>query len=239
MKYTPEEEKIIQLVKTGTPKSRAYKEVMLTKDEIKSMRPATISRRVERFFSTRRMKIAMLELEGKAGEQEREEYEKDIAEQRAKAQERFKALLGDHKKDIDEIEKPDPQMMEAWKEAISPNGKLSDKENIPGILIWGSGRVLYSLAFEEILARREEIKKRGLSPLSHSYFSSGALKALNLAYMQVLPWAPPPSSNDRRDASLMVALLNAVGDIQENPDDFTAPPPATAKTITIKKEKKD
>ena len=236
IKYSAEEEKILQLIRTGTPKTRAYKDVMLTKDDLRNMRPATIKRRIERFFSTRRMKLALLEIEGKQGDAERAEYEKELAEEKKAAEKRFKDLFGNPDKEIKEIEKPDPEMMVAWKEAIDPRGKVSEKEHIPGIMIWGSGRVLFSLAFEEILARRDEIKKRGLSPLAHSYFSAGALKALNLAYMQVLPWAPPPTAKDTKDASLMVALLNAVENIKESPDDFTAPPPASVQ-VSMKKAK--
>lgn len=244
MEYTEEEKQILQLIRLGKPKSTAYKEVMLSKSDLRKMKDTTIKRRIYRFFSTNRMKAALAALDGKSAEKEREKAEKENKKEKKIAEKRFKEMLKDTDRDEKVLEKevtPDPDMLAEWQKAISPSGPVSEKENVPGIMIWGTGRVLFSLAFDEIQKRKAAIQKMMQTDetaiLKHSYFSSGALKALNLAYMQVLPWAPPPTQKDNRDASLMVALLNAVGDIQENPDDFLAPPPASVQTITIKKDK--
>lgn len=244
MKYSKQEEQILQLIRIGKPKSTAYKEVMLSKQDLRNMRPSTIKKRMERFFATNRMRAALLEMEGKPGDKEREKAAKENEKEKKAAEKRFRELMKDTERDEKVLEKevtPDPDMLTEWQKAISPSGPISEKENVPGIMIWGTGRVLFSLAFKEIQERKRVIEKMMQTDetaiLKNSYFSSGALKALNLAYMQVLPWAPPPTQKDNRDASLMVALLNAVGDIQENPDDFLAPPPASVQTITIKKDK--
>lgn len=244
MKYSKQEEQILQLIRIGKPKSTAYKEVMLSKQDLRNMRPSTIKKRMERFFATNRMRAALLEMEGKSGDKEREKAAKENEKEKKAAEKRFREMMKETDRDEKVLEKevtPDPDMLAEWQKAISPSGPVSDKENVPGIMIWGTGRVLFSLAFDEIQKRKAAIQKMMQTDetaiLKHSYFSSGALKALNLAYMQVLPWAPPPTQKDNRDASLMVALLNAVGDIQENPDDFLAPPPASVQTITIKKDK--
>jgi len=246
MKYSKQEEQILQLIRIGKPKSTAYKEVMLSKQDLRNMRPSTIKKRMERFFATNRMRAALLEIEGKVGDRERERAEKENEKEKKAAEKRFKELMKQTDRDEKILENditPEPEMLAEWQKAISPSGPVSDKENVPGIMIWGTGRVLFSLAFKEIQERKRVIEKMMKTDetaiLKNSYFSSGALKALNLAYMQVLPWAPPPTQKDNRDASLMVALLNAVGDIQENPDDFLAPPPASVQTVTIKKDKDD
>ena len=54
------------------------------------------------------------------------------------------------------------------------------------------------------------------------------ISALKTAAAMILPFAPAPSAEDRRQMSKAAVLLGLLPDnIQENPDDYTAPIPAT------------
>lgn len=100
------------------------------------------------------------------------------------------------------------------------------------LTIYGTGQFLASVAVKEILARQEAIREQNVDVLSKdgrgSALSPTIISALKTAAAMILPFAPAPSAEDRKQMSKAAVLLGLMpDDIQENPDDYTAPIPAT------------
>ena len=86
--------------------------------------------------------------------------------------------------------------------------------------------------------RKKEIDERGMSALERnaSPYTAIDISALKTAAAMILPFAPPPTTAERRAMSLAGVMIGlAQDDITESPDDYTAPPPST---IDVKVDKK-
>lgn len=107
---------------------------------------------------------------------------------------------------------------------------LNISENPTAMTIYGTGQYLAYIAVKEIMAREKAIKENNISVLSDkgSALTPTIISALKTAAAMVLPFAPAPTVEDRRDMTKAAVLLGLMPEnITESPDDFTAPPPAT------------
>lgn len=105
---------------------------------------------------------------------------------------------------------------------------LNVNENPSSMTIYGTGQFLAYMAVKEIMARQAEIKIQGISPLDKngSALTPTIISALKTAAAMLLPFAPAPSADDRREMSKAAVLLGLVPDnIHESPDEYTAPMP--------------
>ena len=99
--------------------------------------------------------------------------------------------------------------------------------------IYGTGQFIAYMAVKEIMDRQAEIKKRGLTALDKngSVFTPTILNALKTAAAMVLPFAPAPTAEDRKEMSKAAVLLGLFpDDIKEDPDFSTAAPPVVDTT---------
>lgn len=107
---------------------------------------------------------------------------------------------------------------------------LNISENPSALSIYGTGQFLAYMAVREMMERQREIKERHISVLDKngSVFTPTIISALKTAAAMVLPFAPAPTAEDRREMSKAAVLLGLMPDnIEESPDAYTAPPPVT------------
>jgi hypothetical protein len=109
---------------------------------------------------------------------------------------------------------------------------LNINVNPSALTIYGTGQFLASVAVKEIIARQLAIRQQGVDVLARdgrgSALTPVIVSAIKTAAALVLPFAPAPSAEDRKQFSKAAVLLGLLPDeITENPDDYTAPLPAT------------
>lgn len=135
--------------------------------------------------------------------------------------------------------KPEPDdedpktSQEKWLESLNIN------ENAQALTIYGTGQYIIRMAVKEMQDRQNEIRARGISVLDKngSVFTSNIISAFKTAAAMILPFAPAPTAEDRRQMSKAAVLLGLIPDkIKESPDDYVAPPPAPIDVETEKKE---
>lgn len=131
-----------------------------------------------------------------------------------------------------ELEIGDKRLSKIERDKIDWLNSLNVSADPSALTIYGTGQYLISVAVKEISARQKAIKKDGISVLAAngrgSALTPTIISALKTAAAMILPFAPAPSAEDRRQMSKAAVLLGLLPDnIQENPDDYTAPIPAT------------
>lgn len=110
-----------------------------------------------------------------------------------------------------------------WLESLNINKDPS------AMTIYGTGQFLAYVAVKEIMQRQREIKDRHIDVLSKdgSALTPNIINAIKTAAAMILPFAPAPSAEDRREMSKAAVLLGLMPDkIDESPDAYTAPLPA-------------
>lgn len=126
------------------------------------------------------------------------------------------------KSDFKKKKTPVKSDKDKWLDSLNVN------ENPSSMTIYGTGQFLAYMAVKEIMARQAEIKINHISPLDKngSALTPTIISALKTAAAMLLPFAPAPTAEDRREMSKAAVLLGLVSDnIQESPDDYTAPIP--------------
>lgn len=96
--------------------------------------------------------------------------------------------------------------------------------------VYGTGQFLAYVAVKEIFARQNAIKASGKSVLDKdgSALTPVIISALKTAAAMILPFAPAPNAEDRKQMSKAAVLLGLMPeDITEDPDEYTAPIPNT------------
>jgi hypothetical protein len=224
--------------------TEAYRKVMMSKYDREKLNEDAVRKRVQRFFNTFRMREAMSATPGELGEKARQDFEKYKRKQ-LKPPKRYD---GDPKGDssirilIENQKYEDKKKAEKNAENTKAQIELmkSDRDkwleslnvcsNPSAMTIYGTGQFLAYVAVKEIMARQNAIKERGIDVLSKegSALTPNIISALKTAAAMVLPFAPAPSAEDRREMSKAAVLLGLFPDnIKEDPDAYTAPIPAT------------
>lgn len=235
---SPEEQRVLHYWQRGESMTDAYKKVMLSMYDAQAISLSALKKRVFRFFNTYRMREAMAATPGELGEKAKADFEKWKTTQTEDTVKRFvgkpkglsteervaienahyeavtgkKATVGTDKTDRDK-----------WLESLNVN------ENPSSMTIYGTGQFMIYMAVKEMMARQSEIKAKGISVLDKngSVFTPTIISALRTAAAMVLPFAPAPSAEDRREMSKAAVLLGLMPEsITESPDDYTAPIPS-------------
>lgn len=232
---TPEEIKVLYYWQNGDNMTTAYKKVMLSEEDAKTISEVALKKRVLRFFNTHRMRIAMANTPTRKGEKASENLKRWEDNQKSALIKRMhphEVKVEKLQEEISKLEnKPDKEGLkftksdrEKWLDS------LNIRENPTSMTIYGTGQFLAYMAVKEIMARQDEIKKQKISPLAKngSVFTPTIISALKTAAAMVLPFAPAPTEEDRKEMSKAAVLLGLVPDnIKESPDDYTAPMPDT------------
>ena len=111
-----------------------------------------------------------------------------------------------------------------WIESLNINKDPS------AMSIYGTGQFLAYVAVKEIMDRQKAIKEQKIGVLEKngSALTPNIINAIKTAAAMILPFAPAPSAEDRREMSKAAVLLGLMPDrIEESPDAYTAPPPIT------------
>lgn len=107
---------------------------------------------------------------------------------------------------------------------------LNISKDPTAMTIYGTGQFLAYIAVKEIMDRQRAIKDQHKDVLSRdgSALTPNIINAIKTAAAMILPFAPAPSAEDRREMSKAAVLLGLIPDrIDESPDAYTAPPPIT------------
>jgi hypothetical protein len=107
---------------------------------------------------------------------------------------------------------------------------LNINQNPTAMTIYGTGQYLAYVAVKEIMARQQAIKENNIPVLSKngSALTPTIISALKTAAAMVLPFAPAPTVEDRKEMTKAAVLLGLMPEsISESPDDYTAPMPTT------------
>lgn len=238
---SPEERRVLKRWQNGETMTDAYKAVMLSMYDAQAISKPALQKRVTRFFNTYRMREAMAATPGELGERAKKDFEKWKESQTIDQVKRFTGKegreLGIKAKKVEAEnayyeattgQKPivgtDKSDREKWIESLNIN------VNPSALTIYGTGQYLAYQAVREMMARQEQIKREGISPLDKngSIFTPMIISALKTAAAMILPYAPAPTAEDRKQMSKAAVLLGLMPEnIQEDPDDYTAPAPAT------------
>lgn len=298
---SPQERRVIYYWQKGKTQTEAYKKVMLSKEDRKTISTSALRKRVMRFYDTFRIREAMAASPGLRGLKAREDYIKWRQKQRDNATSQFKSVAKKIGIDVDQAlsqtsqedaqdsnyndstsnyshgesksvildeqrnvsseqtsavdqsvvehivrtissESSSEQRQQAY--SITNNSSFdslrSDRDmwieslNInkdpSAMTIYGTGQFLAYVAVKEIMDRQKAIKERHLDVLGKngSALTPNIISAIKTAAAMILPFAPAPSAEDRREMSKAAVLLGLMPDkIEESPDAYTAPPPVT------------
>lgn len=241
-----DELRAVELWREGYSMLDAYKNVMISKDEAQKISASTLKKRVQRFFGTQRMRDAMRASYYERGPDAQKSYMDWKKKQVNDAKHALTAFSkqnktkqktdsvgvdaveenggGAYEPAIFSIERAENDFKQLWLDS------LNFTDNPTAMSVYGTGLFLAQTAVQQILKRQKEIRDRGLSPLEKdaSPYSALDLNAIRTAASMLLPFAPPPTSAERKAMSLAGVLLGLSTDaIEENPDGYTAPPPST------------
>ena len=244
-----DELRAVELWRNGYSMQDAYKNVMISKDDAQKINPSTLKKRVQRFFGTQRMRDAMRASYHERGPDAQKSYldwKKKQANDAKRALTAFSQQNKPKQKTASAVDSAagggaTEQSCGAYDAAIFPVERVENDfkqlwldslnftDNPTAMSVYGTGLFLAQTAVQQILKRQKEIRDRGLSPLEKdaSPYSALDLNAIRTAASMLLPFAPPPTSAERKAMSLAGVLLGLSTDaIEENPDEYTAPPPS-------------
>lgn len=156
------------------------------------------------------------------GEGEKYEYVKELEEKAKDELFRQKKLLEEEyeEKYKDRVARD----KEKWLESLNINATPD------AMTVYGTGQFLAYVAVKEIFARQNALRAQGVSVLDKngSALTPLIVNALKTAAAMILPYAPAPSAEDRKQMSKAAVLLGLMPeDITEDPDTYTAPIPTT------------
>lgn len=154
------------------------------------------------------------------GEGEKYEYVKELEEKAKDELFRQKKLLEEEyeEKYKDRVARD----KEKWLESLNINATPD------AMTVYGTGQFLAYVAVKEIFARQNALRAQGISVLDKngSALTPLIVNALKTAAAMILPYAPAPSAEDRKQMSKAAVLLGLMPeDITEDPDTYTAPSP--------------
>lgn len=223
---SPEEKRVLKYWQNGDTMTDAYKKVMLSKFDLQAISDSALRKRVVRFFNTYRMREAMASTPGERGDKAREDFENWKTGQKQDAIRSFAkpSPIVEYERVKSEEEGAVKSERDKWLESLNVNSNPS------AMTIYGTGQFLAYMAVKEIMARQNAIKDGRISVLDKngSVFTPTIISALKTAAAMVLPFAPAPSAEDRKEMSKAAVLLGLMPDsITESPDDYTAEPPVT------------
>ena len=91
---------------------------------------------------------------------------------------------------------------------------LNINKDPSAMTIYGTGQFLAYVAVKEIMQRQREIKDRHIDVLSKdgSALTPNIINAIKTAAAMILPFAPAPSAEDRREMSKAAVLLGLMPD---------------------------
>lgn len=243
---SPQELRILRYWKDGAQKQEAYKRVMLSDWDQKALTKEAIIKRTNRLFDTYRMRLAMASCPGERGEKARKSFEKWRETHDSKVIKNLvgkdgfkrKQLINTYKEEMEcQKEMMKKEFDEQYKQKLVEDRQewlMSLNVNVEpsSLTIYGTGQFLVNVAVDEIRKRRKAIKEREVDVLSTdgsgSALTPTIISALKTAAAMILPFAPAPSAEDRKQMSKAAVLLGLMPEtIQEDPDDYTAPIPAT------------
>lgn len=251
-----DEIRVLRCWQEGDNMTEAYKKVMLSGYDAQNISQVALRKRVIRFFGTYRMRQAMAATPGLRGEKAREELEAWDLKRKNRAIKSIAKGGSDDPCGIQENKqtggtenpqtRPEPEQQKpvvpgveiTHATALTPDAikaerdkwleSLNVNENPSSMTIYGTGQFLAYMAVKEIMARQSEIKRNGISVLDRngSALTPVLISALKTAASMVLPFAPAPSAEDRKQMSKAAVLLGLLPEnIIESPDDYTAPNP--------------
>lgn len=154
------------------------------------------------------------------GEDERYELRKEMEEKAKEELSRQRQLLEEEyeEKYKDRVARD----KEKWLESLNINATPD------AMTVYGTGQFLAYVAVKEIFARQNALRAQGISVLDKngSALTPLIVNALKTAAAMILPFAPAPSAEDRKQMSKAAVLLGLMPeDISEDPDEYTAPAP--------------
>ena len=213
--------------------TKAYKAVM---DPEGKLKPRTLDTYVKRFFNNYNLRAAMASTPGRLGIRAMAAFERFKASERLKLadelghrQRKRKGMPRASDEEIEEIKQKDDKTL--WLESLNVN------QTPASLTVYGTGQFLCYVAVKEIMDRQKEIKAKGLSALEKSALTPTIISAIKTAAAMILPYAPAPTDDERKQMSKAAILLGLFpDDITENPDDFTAPAPSTVDVESTTKE---
>ena len=229
-----DELRVLALWQKGDSMTDSYKKVMLSPADAKIISKSALHKRVVRFFATHRMREAMAATQGERGVKARKHIAKWQQTEKSEAISKF-AKIQKKNKLLDEGDDDAPsaeQLRQKWLQSL----QVTDDPT--AMSIYGTGLFLAQMAIMQIMKRKKEIDERGMSALERnaSPYTAIDISALKTAAAMILPFAPPPTTAERRAMSLAGVMIGlAQDDITESPDDYTAPPPSA---IDVKVDKK-
>lgn len=223
-----DELRVLELWAVGYNQAEAYKRVMLSKYELNRISDAALKKRVNRFFGNLRLREAMAQYKGRRGNKARKDIEnynerkKDIEPPETKT----KAKKETKPKETHEEQPTKTSCNDAhdWLES------LQISKDPTALSIYGTGLFVLQIAVSQIQRRYEEIQKLGLSPFEKdaSPYTALDLQAIRTAASMIMPFAPPPTNAERKAMALAGVLVGLTeAEIKEDPDAYTAPPPAS------------
>lgn len=226
---SPDELKIILLWrKNGGNMTAAYKQVMIPKGS--TITNAALKKRVLRFFKQERIRAAMEATDGNLGEKTRIRHKKELQRQQKEALSKFsddqkndpyiKTVIGatlpiQLEADLEQAK----SAQERYRESLQMNG------NVDSISVTESAKMVLNYAITEMLERKKAIRERGVDVLDQTGKGSALTKniiyALKTTADILLPFAPPPTTAERREMSKAGQILcSLISGINENPDDY-------------------
>lgn len=226
---SPDELKIVTIWRNnGGKKAAAYKQVMIPKGT--SISDAALKKRVLRFFKQERIRNAMESTDGYLGARARMEHENDLKQQQQEVLSRFTDEQRNDPYIRNVIESTSPiatenkleemkSARERYRESLQMSGTVET------IAVTESAKMLLNYAVTEMMERKQAIRSRGEDILDKSGKGSALTRniiyAIKTAADIIMPFAPPPTTAERREMSRAGQILcSLISNIDENPDDY-------------------
>ncbi len=223
---SPDELKVVEQWRKGCSMTDAYKKVMVPKTA--DIKPAALKKRVIRFFQSKRVRAAMEATQGHRGEVAKSRHERSLEAQRQSAIEQFKEETRGNEYLEKIVKSQEPGALESqyeelktardkWRESL----QISDTPSIMSVT--GTALFIMNTAVMEIIERKNAMKRGEVSALKNTALPTNLVAAFKAAADVILPFAPPPTTAERREMSKAGQILcSLVKNIQEKPEDYAA-----------------
>ena len=230
-----DELRVLKCWRKGMTKANAYRYVMVSEQDERIVNKEAMKKRIKRFYDTYRIRQAMAATPGKRGQEAKKEFEEWKSKHNGEVISEFLGQQGVKVQRLISEKMNSPVTRTETNPVVSnnpPEPSLSQTEQFDNELEIGDKR-LSKIERDKIdWLNSLNVKKDGISVLAAngrgSALTPTIISALKTAAAMILPFAPAPSAEDRRQMSKAAVLLGLLPDnIQENPDDYTAPIPAT------------
>lgn len=242
---SPDELKVVLLWrKNGGNMTAAYKQVMIPKGS--TISDVALKKRVVRFFKQERVRAAMESTDGNLGEKAKIRHKAELEKKRKEALSHFDS---DQKNDPylkNVIESTMPAQVESELERTKSaqeryRESLQMTGNVDAISVTESAKMVLNYAITEMLERKKAIREQGVSVLDPNGRGSALTKniiyALKTTADILLPFAPPPTTAERREMSKAGQILcSLISGIKEDPDEYAI---SSHNVIDITADKKE